>query len=104
MGSTNLFSAVGLTYLLLYCFTCLTSAKVTNDAPCRCLPGDECWPSDSDWQALNSSIGGRLIATAPLASVCHSPNYDSAQCTPLSRVWDLPQTQYVLISPTMILS
>ncbi|KAG6361364.1 hypothetical protein INS49_009591 [Diaporthe citri] len=48
------------------------------------IPGDETWPSSADWQTLNSTVGGRLVATIPQASVCHATpyaNYDEAACS-----------------------
>jgi hypothetical protein len=62
-------------------------------AECRCLPGDECWPSEDKWSALNSTVAGRLVATVPLASPCHDPNYDEAACTALQEQWTLPELQ-----------
>lgn len=62
-------------------------------ATCRCLPGDACWPATSSWDSLNSTVGGKLIATVPIGSVCHDPTYDEAACTALRDSWVLPQTQ-----------
>lgn len=47
---------------------------------CRCLPSDPCWPSVSQWQCLNASLDGNLVAVRPVASVCHDPNYNAAAC------------------------
>jgi len=60
---------------------------------CRCFPGDACWPSDADWSTFNSTVGGRLIKTVPIASVCHGETYDEAACTALRAVWMDPLTQ-----------
>jgi hypothetical protein len=71
---------------------------ITTRAPgatCRCLPGDACWPATSSWDSLNSTVGGKLIATVPIGSVCHDPTYDEAACTALRDSWVLPQTQSV---------
>lgn len=62
---------------------------------CRCFPGDACWPAQAEWATLNSSVDGRLIATVPLASPCHDPNYNAALCTGLQQNWFLPQQQSV---------
>ena len=35
-------------------------------------PTDDCWPSSAQWQSLNSSVSGRLIANQPIAKVCYS--------------------------------
>lgn len=44
-----------------------------------CTPGSACWPSDDDWRALNSSVGGRLFAVVPVGAPCVS-SPGSRQC------------------------
>ncbi|KAI9375101.1 hypothetical protein BJX61DRAFT_200869 [Aspergillus egyptiacus] len=68
---------------------------------CRCLPGDACWPSLQQWDALNSTVGGRLIATVPLGSPCHDPTYDATACAQLQEDWGLPETHYGSSSSVM---
>ncbi|KAK2046618.1 FAD binding domain-containing protein [Colletotrichum somersetense] len=75
--------------------------KRAEDASCRCLPGDDCWPSTSSWDALNSTVAGKLVATVPIGSVCHDPNYDEAACTALQESWTLPQTHFPSSSSVM---
>jgi hypothetical protein len=41
---------------------------------CKTTPHRSSWPSEHDWQALNSSIDGRLLKTVPVASSCWSGN------------------------------
>ncbi|KAI5862012.1 FAD-binding domain-containing protein [Durotheca rogersii] len=59
----------------------------TRSSNCRTLPGDADWPSQADWARLNRTVGGRLIATVPLASACHDPTYDAARCDKLKETW-----------------
>lgn len=69
------------------------------DRMCKTIPGDRDWPSSRAWANLNQSVDGRLIATIPLASVCHTTGisyYNETACDALKAVWDYPQTQYVL--------
>lgn len=54
---------------------------------CRCLPGDDCWPSTSSWNKLNSTVSGRLIETIPIGSPCHDPNFDAEACSALQARW-----------------
>ena len=64
---------------------------------CRCFPGDSCWPSSEVWQAFNETIGGKLIATVPLGSLCHNDGfslYDAQKCHYLQTQWEQPQTHY----------
>jgi len=63
---------------------------------CRALPGDLEWPSLSEWQELNATVDGRLVATVPLGSPCHDPNYNETECAYLQSKWLLPQLQQVL--------
>ncbi|KAI9371069.1 hypothetical protein BJX61DRAFT_48856 [Aspergillus egyptiacus] len=74
------------------------AAAVTS---CRCLPGDPCWPSRETWREFNSSIDGRLIATVPLGSPCHDPNYDAAVCAELRSGWTTPELHYETSSSIM---
>jgi hypothetical protein len=73
----------------------VSSARSSTQSQCRCLPGDGCWPATHAWASLNSTVGGRLVATVPIGSVCHDPNYDAAACTALQNSWTEPQPQYV---------
>jgi len=66
---------------------------------CRCLPGDTCWPAAQAWSSLNSTVNGRLVATVPIGSPCHDPNYDAAACSALQSAWNEPQPQYVHFFP-----
>jgi hypothetical protein len=73
----------------------LTSTVLASDDQCRCFPGDECWPSASKWSSFNETLGGKLIATVPLAAVCHNSNsscpdwpaYDEEACSQLQQRW-----------------
>lgn len=44
-----------------------------------CIPGQACWPSESQWTAFNQSIDGNLRLTVPWASVCYT-DPSSKQC------------------------
>jgi hypothetical protein len=69
----------------------LASGVTAQD--CHCLPDDSCWPSESKWAQLNSTVDGRLVKVAPIGSVCHDPYYDEAKCTELQGNWDDVETQ-----------
>src|SRR5690606_35571095 len=53
----------------------------------RCTAYSKCWPSQSTWNAFNSSISGRLIASAPPAAVCHTERYDEQLCSTAKTEW-----------------
>lgn len=65
----------------------------TSTTSCLVLPTDASWPSMADWDNLNATVGGRLIATTPLAAVCHDPNFDAAKCNAIKKDWLQPLTQ-----------
>ncbi|RAL13378.1 FAD-dependent oxidoreductase [Aspergillus homomorphus CBS 101889] len=54
------------------------------------MPSDSCWPSVGDWSQFNSSVGGRLIKTVPLAAPCFGPNYNATECQYLRDQWTQP--------------
>lgn len=74
-----------------------TASAVTNTSSCYVLPADSDWPSTSSWDTLNSTVGGRLIATVPVGSPCHDPTYDEAACLLLQTEWTLASTQYAAL-------
>lgn len=65
----------------------------TKRRDCKNVPGDTGWPTSQDWAKLNQTVGGRLIATVPAASVCHGKTYDESACDTLRGGWDFPQVQ-----------
>ncbi|KAL4864586.1 hypothetical protein BDV12DRAFT_176023 [Aspergillus spectabilis] len=79
----------------------LAGSAAASAKDCHCLPGDKCWPSAQKWDALNSTVGGRLIATVPVGSPCHDPTYDAAACKELQTDWNYPQTHYLSSSSIM---
>ena len=56
---------------------------------CKATPYTSAWPSELDWQALNSSIDGRLLNTVPAASSCWSGNPYGSQvsCDTVDANW-----------------
>lgn len=68
----------------------VTLPRSASNASCRAIPGDASWPSLDKWYALNETVHGRLIATTPLPSVCHSEpfgNYNADVCSALKTTW-----------------
>ncbi|KAI1763346.1 FAD-binding domain-containing protein [Hypoxylon sp. FL1150] len=70
---------------------------------CRSIPGDLSWPTKADWNQLNATVGGRLIATSPIAASCHyssslggsatsSSTFDQKACDALRNEWFFPST------------
>ncbi len=66
---------------------------------CKALPDDADWPAESAWAALNSSVGGRLLPTVPVGSVCHqggrfSERFRATACTTLRPLWNFSVSHY----------
>lgn len=67
-----------------------SAAEPTSSTSCKCIAGDDCWPSAQEWADFNSTIGGKLVTPRQLASVCHNPNYDEAACEYIRKEWTSP--------------
>ncbi|KAF3018027.1 hypothetical protein E8E15_007098 [Penicillium rubens] len=68
------------------------------------MPQDPCWPEDQLWARFNKTVNGNLIATVPIASVCHIDSftpYDQSQCAQLQSTWGFPETHYESSSSIM---
>jgi hypothetical protein len=63
---------------------------------CKTFPGDKTWPSTTEWNKLNSTVGGRLVATVPLGAPCHGASFNNATCESLKEQWQSEKIQYVI--------
>ncbi|KAJ6035994.1 FAD binding domain protein [Penicillium herquei] len=82
-------------HIILGVCTLLFAFGAASITQCRYLPGDIQWPKQALWDRLNATVHGRLIATVPLASVCHGPQYNESACTLLQEWWSWARYQYV---------
>ena len=55
--------------------------------PCRYLPSDPLWPSQTAWEHLNQSISRKLIRGVPLAQPCYAPHPDIKKCVQIQESW-----------------
>jgi FAD/FMN-containing dehydrogenase len=109
MSAPKLAANLGvLLFLAVNLFSGTTSPRVlgrqTPEDTCRCFPGDSCWPTDFEWGNFNDTIQGRLVATTPIASLCHDTewaDYDAQGCAKLQSIWGLPATHYESSSSPM---
>ncbi|KAM3425914.1 hypothetical protein NHJ13734_009812 [Beauveria thailandica] len=67
--------------LLIGALPFLLTASSSSSRRCRCLPGEPCWPSNSDWETLNMTLDGNLHTVTPLAKPCHMPDLDDTKCS-----------------------
>ena len=80
------------------------SNSSSNSSSCHCYPGDACWPNTNEWNDFNRTLGGKLIATVPIASACHNDAYaayDAAACTTLQSEWFMEEIHYESSSSIM---
>ena len=45
----------------------------------KCLPTQDCWPSEEEWEALNTELGGNLLRVRPLQAPCFD-DPESTEC------------------------
>lgn len=50
---------------------------------CRCQPHEPCWPSSADWDTLNHTLDGNLIALKPSGHACFPDDQTSETCQEL---------------------
>lgn len=81
---------------ILVSLVLLQTVEVTaSQEKCKCIPGDDCWPTLQEWADFNTSISGRLVVPRQLAYVCHNPDYDEAACAQIQEQWTQPGLQLV---------
>ncbi|CAI6331748.1 unnamed protein product [Periconia digitata] len=78
--------------LITNLFWILTFSKLGEAHKCLTLPSDRDWPRDHDWEQLNRTVNGNLVATTPIGSPCHDPSYDAVACDKLKAEWLNPLT------------
>ncbi|RHZ57992.1 FAD-dependent oxidoreductase [Aspergillus thermomutatus] len=72
--------------LFLNFFFVAAAIAAPDSRRCRCQPHQPCWPSPQQWNALNRSIDGNLVAVQPVAAPCHiDPN--STACQEVTAQW-----------------
>ncbi|OAP58988.1 FAD/FMN-containing protein [Fonsecaea erecta] len=63
-------------------------ADVAPNGSCKCISGDKCWPSEKIWALFNSTVGGNLIRTQPVAVSCYpGPSFNPAECAAVDANW-----------------
>ena len=67
-------------YHVVLCLVAILSGVAATSSNCRCTPGEPCWPSLSDWAALNLTVGGRLlIPYSPIEPCLNQPESEDCQ-------------------------
>ncbi|KZL79201.1 isoamyl alcohol [Colletotrichum incanum] len=70
-------------------FTLLSALGVSAQETCKLTPFDAAWPSEADWSTLNTTLGGSLLETRPVASSCYpgNPFHSSQACDDVKKEW-----------------
>lgn len=72
-----------------------TAASSSAKTQCKCLPGDSCFPAQSQWSTFAKGLSQPLISNQrPFASVCYnsSSNFNAAECASRSAVQFDPES------------
>ncbi|KAH7921689.1 FAD-binding domain-containing protein [Leucogyrophana mollusca] len=74
---------------LLAAFSLLVSSKLTlaTFPSCRCVYGDKCWPSATQFTQLESKLSQPLIYPRPSGAVCYPTSNPSGNCSGLVDTW-----------------
>lgn len=63
---------------------------------CKCYPGDDCWPQQSAWDALDAEVNGNLHVHIPPEAACHNTfdgpfgsveTFDQEKCDDVTASW-----------------
>ncbi|PVF95633.1 FAD-binding domain-containing protein [Serendipita vermifera] len=73
--------------LTLSTLLALATNSYANGGGRACTYPQPCWPSESEWNSLNSTLHGCLVRARPPAYPCHQPNIDEAQCQVVKQNW-----------------
>ncbi|KAH8722968.1 hypothetical protein GQ44DRAFT_686064 [Phaeosphaeriaceae sp. PMI808] len=76
------------TAFLLY-FSLAWAQSLNTEYGCKCAPTSKCWPTETQWTSLNSTLNGALIRGVPPGSVCYpdQPNYNIEACKFVASQW-----------------
>lgn len=79
----------------------ILAATVRSQASCKCCKGDSCWPAESDWAALNETVGGTLEVALPPGRLCYQsfeeqPTYNAQKCSTATDNWADADWMYIV--------
>lgn len=81
------FTILGLNFVA----AALVSGQLSSQ--CKTFPGDSTWPSKNQWDTLNNTVNGRLVATVPLGTPCHGASFNNETCEGLKEQWQFEKIQ-----------
>ncbi|KAJ8082040.1 hypothetical protein PM082_007886 [Marasmius tenuissimus] len=77
------YNMLGISQLTLLTTSVLsfTSGSSGQDTSCKCLYGDACWPTESEFTELSSQLSQPLVHPIPPASTCYPNSNSGGNCT-----------------------
>lgn len=74
---------------MFFLFLFLSGLLRTSAQYCKFQPGDAGWPDAATWDALNSTVSGRLAKPFALGAACHpdNPFYNQDTCAYIDSQW-----------------
>src|SRR5215471_16541257 len=51
-----------------------------SGASCKCIAGQSCWPTASDWASFSNTLSHPVFNVLPPGYYCHDPNYNAELC------------------------
>ncbi|KAH8602673.1 FAD/FMN-containing isoamyl alcohol oxidase-like protein MreA [Bisporella sp. PMI_857] len=92
-------------YARLFTFNNPETSNVpfTKTGECKVFPGDDAWPSETEWNVFNDLLGGALIPTIPIAAPCYQNwgIYDASKCS--SIIANFTSTYFHEADPTSVM-
>ena len=85
----------------------LETESTFNGRECKVFPGDEDWPADASWSALNDVTNGALLKPLPQAHVCYNTSLagaDQSACDAMTKSWTDPFSQYVAFEDYLLIA
>ncbi|RYN57181.1 hypothetical protein AA0114_g2386 [Alternaria tenuissima] len=74
----------------------LDTDSTFNGRECKVFPGDEDWPAEASWSALNDVTNGALMKPLPQAHICYNSTLggiDRSACDAMTKSWTDPFSQ-----------
>lgn len=66
--------------ILVFMLCVMLNVAVSAQPQCRCLPGQDCWPAEHDWQLLAKQLTGRLVKPQAPTHICQQhPNSNACK-------------------------
>jgi hypothetical protein len=66
--------------LLGVCLLSQRTLAAPASSQCKCIAGQSCWPTASDWASLSKTLTHPVFDVHPAGFHCHDPHYNAQLC------------------------